>query len=138
MPSLSKPEIEFPHISDSEGMFPSKSISISHADGSFTDYRTYTLSHDPSTGDETVLEQHSPGSVWGGNPSDNFDKNTVCSHDYWEECYIIDGRMYDVSKKEWFRAGSYCHRPPGMLHGPCKADEALGCRWIGMARYERK
>jgi hypothetical protein len=138
MPSLAKPEIEFTPVTDSKGVFSSSVTSRSNADGTFTNYRTYLLSHDSTTGDTTILKEHSPGSVWGGNPRDNFDKDTVCSHDYWEECYIIEGRLYDVGKKQWFAAGSYCCRPPGMLHGPCRADEKVGCREICTARYEHK
>lgn len=137
MSPLAKPEIEFTKIIDDNGFFESMTTSKAHADGTHTRNVTYTLSYDPSTGDKTVLKQHSPGSLWGGNPSDDFDKDTVCSHDYWEECYMIEGRLYDVGKKEWFAAGSYCCRPPGMLHGPCKADEEVGCKEICMARYEK-
>ena len=136
MAPLSKPELEFTPIRNSNGVFSFKTTSSSNADGSFTNYKTYTLSFDPTTGDKTIYKEHAPGSVWGGNPSDNFDKDTVCAHDYWEECYIIEGRLYDVGKKRWMEAGSYCCRPPGMLHGPCKADEKVGCREICIMRYE--
>lgn len=138
MQSLSKSEIEFKHITKSKGVFTSQDISASHNDGTFTNHRVYTLSYDLTTGDKTIYKEPAPGSVWGGNPSDGFDKETICSRDYWEECYIIEGRLFDVGKKEWFEAGSYCCRPPGMLHGPCKADEEVGCREICLARYDQK
>ncbi|KAJ5818867.1 hypothetical protein N7474_004458 [Penicillium riverlandense] len=77
MPPLSKPELEFTPILNSNGVFSSKITSISNTDGSFTSYKTYTLSLDPTTGDKTVYKEHAPGSVWGGNPSDNFDKDTT-------------------------------------------------------------
>lgn len=138
MQALAKPEIEFTHIHKSDGFFTYKDTKATHSDGSFTSYRTYTLSEDPTTGDRTIYKEHAPGSSWGGNPSDNFDKDTVCSHDYWEECYIIEGRFWDVGKKQWMEAGSYCCRPPGMLHGPCIADDKVGCREICTARYLQK
>lgn len=138
MSQLAKPEIELTHAQASKDVFTSHNTNITHPDGTSTKSRTYLLSHDPDTNDKAVLKEHAPGSVWGGNPSDRFDKDTVCSHDYWEECYIIEGRLYDVRKKQWFIAGSYCCRPPGMLHGPCKADLDVGCREICMARYLQK
>ncbi|KAK4495979.1 hypothetical protein PRZ48_013247 [Zasmidium cellare] len=97
MASLAKPEIEFTHIQNSKDVFTFHDTDILHTDGTFTKNRTYTLSFDPNTQDKTVLKEHAPGSVWGGNLSNNFDKDTVCSHEYWEECYIIEGRLYDAA-----------------------------------------
>ncbi|KAF2119668.1 hypothetical protein BDV96DRAFT_642682 [Lophiotrema nucula] len=93
------------------------------------------LSHDSDTGDKTVLLAHSPGAKWGNTEDD---ETSTCIHEYWEECYIIEGRLYDVGKKLWFEAGSYCCRPPGMVHGPYRADEVVGCREVAWVRYPAK
>lgn len=49
----------------------------------------------------------------------------VQQHDYWEEVYILEGAMHDLTLKQTFPAGSYACRPPGMKHGPWRAPE--GC-----------
>jgi len=90
---------------------------------------TQILSSDPGTGDQTVLLTHAPAREWG---------DPVCQHDYWEEAYIIEGRLYDKTLRQWFPAGSYCCRPPGMLHGPYLADGTTGVKEICYLRYARK
>ncbi|KAK7061767.1 hypothetical protein R3P38DRAFT_2677927 [Favolaschia claudopus] len=113
---MPKPEIEFkPATSFPETITP--------------DLSTHKLSADPDTGDNTVLLTHKPGSTWG---------HPVCTHEYWEEVYIIEGRLFDETLKQWFEAGSYCCRPPGMLHGPFRADDLVGCREICWLRYPRE
>lgn len=110
---MPKPELEFRPATS----FPEKLTS---------GLSTRTLSSDPTTGDATVLLTHSPGSTWGA---------PVCSHAYWEEVYLISGRLYDTTLQQWFEAGDYCCRPPGMLHGPFIADSEQGCREICWLRY---
>lgn len=113
---MPKPTIEFtPALSFPEEDSSSKHLSVR------------TLSHDTVTGDKTTLLTHAPGSSWGG---------PVCEHLYWEECYLISGRLYDEGLKKWFSAGDYCCRPPGMLHGPFRADETEGCREICWLKFE--
>lgn len=113
---MPKPEIEFQPTS----LFPEDVTQ---------DLSIRTLSADPNTGDKTVLLTHTAGSAWG---------SPVCKHDYWEEVYIIEGRIFDETLQQWFNAGSYCCRPPGMLHGPFRADENGGCKEICWLRYPRK
>lgn len=113
---MPKPEIEFKPTTS----FPEENS---------TDLSTQTLSLDPDTGDKTVLLTHSPGSSWG---------EPICKHDYWEEVYIIEGRIYDKTLKRWFGRGNYCCRPPNMLHGPYEADSSSGCREICWLRYPRE
>lgn len=112
---MPKPELEFTPTSS----FPSEFS---------PDLKKQTLSIDPDTGDTTVLLTHTAGSEWG---------EPVCTHEYWEEVYIISGRIYDKTLKQWFGAGDYCCRPPGMLHGPFLADEIEGCKEICWLRYPR-
>lgn len=59
------------------------------------------LSSDQETGDKTVLLIHAPGTRWG---------EPVCKHTYWEEVYIVEGRLYDQTLDKWFSAGDYCCR----------------------------
>lgn len=42
-------------------------------------------------------------------------------HACWEEVYIVSGTIYDIGLGQWFEAGQYAVRPPGMRHGPWKA-----------------
>jgi hypothetical protein len=49
----------------------------------------------------------------------------VQRHDFWEEVYILEGSLYDVTLDKTFPSGTYACRPPGMPHGPWRAPE--GC-----------
>ena len=49
----------------------------------------------------------------------------VVVHDFWEEVYILEGSLHDLSLDEVFGAGTYACRPPGMKHGPWRAPD--GC-----------
>jgi hypothetical protein len=46
-------------------------------------------------------------------------------HDFWEEVYIVEGALHDLTLNQTFRAGTYACRPPGMRHGPWIAVD--GC-----------
>lgn len=46
-------------------------------------------------------------------------------HDFWEEVYILEGSLHDISLGQTFLAGTYACRPPGMPHGPWRAPD--GC-----------
>lgn len=110
---MPKPEIEFTGTS-------------SFAKEESSGLTTQILASDATTGDKTVLLTHAPGSWWGA---------PICKHDCWEECYIIEGRLCDETLGKWFGAGDYCCRPPGMLHGPYRADERVGVKEICFLRY---
>lgn len=49
----------------------------------------------------------------------------VVRHDFWEEVYILEGDLYDLTLRREFTAGSYACRPPGMPHGPWRSR--AGC-----------
>lgn len=66
------------------------------------------LAKDPDTGDETVMVKLAPG----------VETKELSIHDFWEEAYIIDGVIKDLSIKKVFTQGMYACRPPGMKHGP--------------------
>jgi hypothetical protein len=39
-------------------------------------------------------------------------------HDYWEEVFLLEGGLTDLTLGATFPAGHYACRPPGMPHGP--------------------
>ena len=49
----------------------------------------------------------------------------VQAHAFWEEVYILEGYLHDLTLDEKFPAGTYACRPPGMRHGPWITPE--GC-----------
>jgi hypothetical protein len=49
----------------------------------------------------------------------------VQAHDFWEEVYILEGTLHDLSLQQTFNAGDYACRPPGMRHGPWTTPD--GC-----------
>ncbi|KAH8920839.1 hypothetical protein BT69DRAFT_1352110 [Atractiella rhizophila] len=119
-----KPTLEF---------FPTSSLPLTPLDPSDpTGAHQRLLSDDPTTGDKSLILVHPPSSRWGGEVGEG----TV--HEYWEECLILRGRLYDLTLKQWFGKGDYCCRPPGMKHGPWVADEEEGCEEFVVVRYEAK
>jgi hypothetical protein len=46
-------------------------------------------------------------------------------HDFWEEVFILEGGIHDLTLGETFTAGMYACRPPGMPHGPWTSPD--GC-----------
>jgi ChrR-like protein with cupin domain len=46
-------------------------------------------------------------------------------HPFWEEVYIVQGALHDLSLGQTFPQGTYACRPPGMRHGPWIAAD--GC-----------
>lgn len=49
----------------------------------------------------------------------------VQAHPFWEEVYILEGGLHDLTLDKTFGAGTYACRPPGMKHGPWKTP--AGC-----------
>lgn len=117
-PNMPKPTIEFTAIEEYQStLSPSKEL------------QTQVLSEDPQTGDKTVLLTHAKGSRWG---------EPTIQHEYWEECYILEGRLYDERTSQWYGPGNYCCRPPDVKHGPFVADHEEGCREIAWVRFPRR
>jgi ChrR Cupin-like domain len=56
-------------------------------------------------------------------PGTDTSPNGVQVHDFWEEVYILEGAIHDLTLGETFSAGMYACRPPGMRHGPWTAPE---------------
>ena len=86
------------------------------------------LSWDETSGDYTRLLRFEPG-------TDTSPMGPQV-HDFWEEVWIIEGRIYDITLQQTFAAGMYACRPPGMTHGPWRSPE--GCRTVEFRRYETK
>lgn len=82
------------------------------------------LSNDPDTGAHSRLYRLEPGC----------ETDTVLSHDFWEEVYIIEGSLIDTRLGgKGFAAGTYACRPPGMLHGPYRSPG--GCTTFEVRYY---
>jgi hypothetical protein len=75
------------------------------------------LATDPQSGVATRMLRFDPGT------------NTSAAgpqiHDFWEEVYILEGALRDLTLDQTFHKGTYACRPPGMAHGPWVAAE--GC-----------
>ena len=72
------------------------------------------LSLDLDTGDHTRLMRFSPGA--------DTSEFGVMVHEFWEEIYILEGEITDLTLGQTFTAGMYACRPPGMSHGPFGSD----------------
>jgi len=73
------------------------------------------VSSDPDTGDYTRILEFKPGAR----------TTETLVHEFWEEVWIVSGRLHDIAKDETYEAGYYACRPPGMIHGPYDIPE--GC-----------
>jgi len=52
----------------------------------------------------------------------------VIRHDYYEEVYLLDGELHDLTLDRTFGPGHYASRPPGMPHGPYRTT--TGCTML--------
>jgi hypothetical protein len=75
------------------------------------------LAADPSAGVATRILRFDPGT--------DTTPAGVQVHDFWEEVYILEGALHDLTLNQTFPKGTYACRPPGMPHGPWTAPE--GC-----------
>jgi hypothetical protein len=75
------------------------------------------LAHDPDTGVVTRMLRFDAGT----------DTSAAGSqvHPFWEEVYILEGSLHDLTLDQTFEQGTYACRPPGMRHGPWVAPQ--GC-----------
>jgi hypothetical protein len=75
------------------------------------------LAVDPETGVASRLLRFDPGTDTSpAGPQ---------AHPFWEEVYILQGSLHDLTLDQTFAAGTYACRPPGMRHGPWRAPD--GC-----------
>ncbi|GAB3819054.1 hypothetical protein GCM10028799_25980 [Kribbella italica] len=52
----------------------------------------------------------------------------VIRHEYFEEVYLLEGSLTDLTLQRTFGPGEYAARHPGMPHGPYSTDE--GCTML--------
>jgi hypothetical protein len=62
----------------------------------------------------TRIARWAPGTVSG---------SAVIEHDYFEEVYLLEGSLTDLTLGRTFASGAYAARRPGMPHGPYRTDE---------------
>ncbi len=72
------------------------------------------LSQDPESGDYTRILRFEPGT--------DTSSMGVQRHDFWEEVWILEGDLFDISLGQTFAKGMYACRPPGMPHGPWRSQ----------------
>ena len=106
---MAKPEFEF---------FPVTNVDWTPAQGGLVaGLYERILARDDQTGVATRILRFDPGT------------NTSAAgpqvHDFWEEVYILEGSLHDLTLDQTFPAGTYACRPPGMQHGPWVAPQ--GC-----------
>lgn len=114
---MSRPEVEFIHFNE----YNPEPIPNS------TPGRTQRIiSKDAKTGDLVRVSEFAPGT--------DSTQEGVQSHDYWEEVYIIEGSVIDLTLDEEFSAGMVASRPPGMKHGPWKSPN--GCKMFEVVYHK--
>ncbi|MFC5267886.1 cupin domain-containing protein [Kribbella qitaiheensis] len=77
------------------------------------------LSSDPADGTLTRIAKWAPGTVSG---------EDVIQHEYFEEVYLLEGTLTDLTLGKTFEQGDYAARRPGMPHGPYRTGE--GCTML--------
>lgn len=107
----------------------------------FTDYRQFeevpfskveglterVIAKDPESGVATRILIFAPGT--------DTTPNGVQIHDFWEELYIIEGTLIDLTLNQEFTAGMVACRPPGMEHGPWVSP--AGCKTFEVRYYSK-
>ncbi|MGW4736266.1 cupin domain-containing protein [Streptomyces shenzhenensis] len=104
---MSKPELEF--------QLPAGPWTAPAGAGPGVEERV--LADDPERGCRTVLVRWAPGT--------DSSAQGVSRHDGWEEVYLLDGAMHDLTLDRTFTAGMYACRPPGMPHGPWTSQNGV-------------
>lgn len=98
----------------------------------FTDYQSFQLEDLP--GPVTGLAQRIIARDESGRtlirilefaPGTDTTPNGEQAHDYYEEIYIVSGKIHDLTLNQEFAAGYVASRPPGMRHGPWQT--VTGC-----------
>jgi hypothetical protein len=87
---------------------------------------------------ERVLAEERPGvatRILRFDPGTNTSAAGPQVHPFWEEVFILEGALHDLTLDQVFPAGTYACRPPGMAHGPWVASE--GCLTFEV-RYTRQ
>lgn len=85
------------------------------------------LSMDSKTGDHTRLLRFLPGA--------ESTPQGVVRHSHWEEVWILEGSLHDLTLDKIFTRGMYACRPPQMPHGPWRSPG--GCMTFEIRTYEK-
>ncbi|MFC1415522.1 cupin domain-containing protein [Streptacidiphilus cavernicola] len=104
---MGKPELEF--------HFPDRAWTAPPGAGAGVAERV--LAEDARGERRTALVRWEPGTDTSG--------EGVARHDFWEEVYLLDGAMHDLTLNQTFSAGMYACRPPGMAHGPWVSPDGV-------------
>ncbi|MFJ4922693.1 cupin domain-containing protein [Streptomyces sp. NPDC088725] len=104
---MSKPELEF-HAPSGPWEKPP---------GSAPGIRERTLAADADGAHRTALVRWAPGT--------DTSASGVAVHEHWEEVYVLDGDLHDLTLGETFAKDTYACRPPGMPHGPWTSDAGV-------------
>lgn len=116
---MPKPELEF---------FPVEAVAWTPAlGGTVAGLFERILAHDPEADVATRILRFDPGT--------DTSPAGVQVHAFWEEVYILQGALHDLTLNQTFPSGTYACRPPGMPHGPWVAPE--GCVTFEV-RYTRE
>lgn len=105
---MAKPELEF---------FDVSSIGWTRCEGTAEGLTERILARQGDTGVATRMLRFEPGC--------DTSPNGVQVHEFWEEVYVLEGSLTDLSLGQTFTAGMYACRPPGMAHGPWTSS--AGC-----------
>jgi len=114
---MAKPELEFTDYRQF------KEVPFSKVEG----LKERVIAKDPESGVATRILIFAPGT--------DTTPNGVQIHDFWEELYIIDGSIYDLTLNQEFTAGMVACRPPGMKHGPWVSKN--GCKTFEVRYYSK-
>ncbi len=104
---MAKPELEF-HRPDDSGW---ERLNEEGRPGVYQKI----LTRDAETGNYTRLLKFEPGA--------DMIAQGILTHDFWEEVWLVEGSLSDVTIGRTFTAGSYACRPPGMKHGPYRSHD---------------
>ena len=111
-----KPEREF---------FPVTDVAWTAVAGPVTGLWERRLAVDEQAGMATRILRFDPGC--------DTSLNGVQVHDFWEEVYILEGAIHDLTLDQTFGQGMYACRPPGMRHGPWRSPQ--GCLTFEVRYY---
>ncbi|MFJ7934192.1 cupin [Sporosarcina sp. NPDC096371] len=115
---MSRPKVEFTKYQD----FLAEPI-----EGPVKGLNQRVISQDPESKNLCRILEFEPGT--------DTSPNGVQIHDYWEELYIVEGSVIDLTLSKEFTKGMVASRPPGMEHGPWKSIQ--GCTMFEVRYYKK-
>jgi hypothetical protein len=114
---MSRIEVEFTNL---------ENFGLQEIDGLVEGLSQRMISGDSSKGDYARILYFAPGT--------DTSLNGIQEHDFWEELYIIDGSVIDLTLNKEFTKGMVASRPPGMKHGPWISPN--GCTMFEVRYYK--